>query len=269
MVSTPDRRKVNRATAPDRRKVNRATAPDRLLASKVLPAPLYRALTHVFHQGVSGCMLIGGTALAGYYAGHRRSDDLDLFTRDEPSFRAAVGAVKSLETLGVTLEVHQSTAQFHSSTCELAGHAFTVQVVWDPPLFSVGASRRAEDGVLVADLPTLFRTKAGTLVSRCSEKDLYDLLWFFRREPGTTVGELVAMGAEIDRGMSAEAVLLSLVGTPLRMAACDFSLTQGAEEVFEEITALKERLTEVMARLAEGAPVPLIGELIDRLRPQE
>ena len=45
-------------------------------------------------------MLVGGTALAGYYAGHRRSDDLDLFVRDEAACRAAVLAVKSLVTLG-------------------------------------------------------------------------------------------------------------------------------------------------------------------------
>ena len=66
-----------------------AREPQSSLAEQVLPGPLYQALTHVFGQGVSGCMLVGGTALAGYYAGHRRSDDLDLFTEDAFSQRAA------------------------------------------------------------------------------------------------------------------------------------------------------------------------------------
>ena len=57
-----------------------ARKPESGLAAEVLPPPLYRALTHVFAQGIDGAMLVGGTALAGYYAGHRRSDDLDLFT---------------------------------------------------------------------------------------------------------------------------------------------------------------------------------------------
>ena len=48
--------------------------PKSRLAADVLPAPLHRALTHVFSSGLSGCMLVGGTALAGYYAAHRRSD---------------------------------------------------------------------------------------------------------------------------------------------------------------------------------------------------
>ncbi|MEW6751646.1 MAG: nucleotidyl transferase AbiEii/AbiGii toxin family protein [Candidatus Latescibacterota bacterium] len=71
-------------------------------AARALPAPLYRALTRVFAQGISGCVLVGGTALAGYYAEHRRSDDLDLFTRDEPPFRAAVLAARSVAALGAT-----------------------------------------------------------------------------------------------------------------------------------------------------------------------
>lgn len=136
-----------------------APPPDSRLAARDLPAPLHRALVHVFGQEVSGCMLVGGTALAGYYAGHRRSDDLDLFTRDEPAFRATVAAARSLVSLGAALEVLQGSAQFHSATAVLDGHGFTVQVVLDPPLFAVGSSSRAGDGVVVADLPTLFRMK--------------------------------------------------------------------------------------------------------------
>ena len=67
--------------------------PDLSLARRVLPAPLLRALQHVFAQGLSGCMLVGGTALAGFYAGHRRSDDLDLFTETGEDQSAAVLAV--------------------------------------------------------------------------------------------------------------------------------------------------------------------------------
>ncbi len=74
--------------------------PQSRLAADVLPAPLHRALRHVFAQGLSGSMLVGGTALAGYYAGHRRSDDLDLFTKDDLSQAAAVLAVKSLRNTG-------------------------------------------------------------------------------------------------------------------------------------------------------------------------
>lgn len=240
--------------------------PDSQLAARVLPAPLYRALGHIFAQDIAECMLVGGTALAGYYAGHRRSDDLDLFVRNGQALRATVLAVESLTTLGATLNARQRTPQFFDATCELAGHAFTIQVVVDAGLFDVGRSIRAADGVAVADLQTLLRQKAATLVSRCSEKDLYDLLWIFQRFPMLPHEALLELGASIDRGMTAEAVLLSLTGTTLREEACDFSRSQTADAVFRDVSELKESLAQGFDQLARKQPVGPVGELIRRLR---
>ena len=44
-----------------------ARKPESGLAAEVLPPPLYRALTHVYAQGVDGTMLVGGTALPGRF----------------------------------------------------------------------------------------------------------------------------------------------------------------------------------------------------------
>jgi hypothetical protein len=244
-----------------------APEPDSELAARVLPAPLYRALTHIFAQGITRSMLVGGTALAGYYAGHRRSDDLDIFSADESSWRAAVLAAKSLDRLGAAIVEQQSSAQFYSATCTLEGHAFTVQAVLDPNLFAVGACRRAADGVLVVDVPTLLKMKAATLVSRCSEKDLYDLLWLLRHSSDVTAEALLALGSEIDGGMTAESVLMSLAGTPLSLAACEFSLTQSAGDVIREISGLKEELEKGFERIARDQPPPPISECIRKLRP--
>ncbi len=108
-----------------------ARKPESGLAAGVLPPPLYRALTHVFAQGIEGAMLVGGTALAGYYAGHRRSDDLDLFTEDTPAQKAVVLSVKSLGELGCSFAAERSSAHFYHTTCRLDGHDFTAQVVLD------------------------------------------------------------------------------------------------------------------------------------------
>jgi hypothetical protein len=244
-----------------------APAPDSKLAARVLPAPLYRALTHAFAQGITRCMLVGGTALAGYYAGHRKSDDLNLFAADESSWRAAVLAARSLGPLGAAIEERQRSSQFYSATCELEGHVFTVQVVLDPNLFAIGGFHRAADAVLVADLPTLLKMKAATLVSRCAEKDLYDLLWLFRQEPDLTLEGLVELGSEIDGGMSAEAVLTSLVGTTLSKSSCQFSSTETPAAVFRKVSSLKKKLARGFERIARAQPAPEIGELMRRLRP--
>lgn len=243
-----------------------AREPDSELASRILPAPLRRALVHVFAQGISDCMLVGGTALAGYYAGHRRSDDLDLFTRNSPAQTAAVLAAQSLREVGATLEELQRTAQFYSATATLEAQAFTVQIVLDANLFLVGGAQRAGDGVWVADLSTLLKLKAATLVSRCSEKDLYDLRWLLAQFPDLDLRGLVQFGAEIDRGMTPEAVLTSLAGTTLKRSACDFSYTEAGQLVFREVNALKEGLARAMDRLARDQPVPEIGDLIRTLR---
>jgi hypothetical protein len=243
-----------------------AAQPDSSLAVATLPAPLYEALVHVYSQGIVNCMLVGGTALAGYYAGHRRSDDLDLFAADADAMKAAVLAVRSLRARGTELREVQSTQQFHSVVCELRDHRFTMQAVLDANLFRVGRGIEAADGVFVADLETLLKTKAATLLSRCSEKDLYDLQWLFGQFPDLRAEDLVALGAEIDGGMSAESLLINLAGTPLDLASCGFSLSQSAEQVFTELRSLKKRLLDAFDKVASRQPAPAVGELIRKLR---
>ena len=243
-----------------------ADHPDGELAARVLPAPLHRALVHVFAQEVADCMLVGGTALAGYYAGHRSSDDLDLFVRNAPAHQATVLAVRSLATLGARFDARQHTPQFFDSTCMLDSHAFTIQVVLDEGVFGVGHATRASDGVHVAGLETLLRQKAATLVSRCSEKDLYDLLWLFGRFPALAPERLLELGASIDPGMTTESVLLSLTGATLRESACGFSPTQSAREVFHDVVQLRETLATAFDQLARRQPVGPMGELIRRLK---
>ncbi len=57
-------------------------------------------------------MLVGGTALAGFYAGHRRSDDIGLFVQDELSFAEAKLTVASLDQLGAVLTQQHSSLHF-------------------------------------------------------------------------------------------------------------------------------------------------------------
>lgn len=227
---------------------------------------LYRALTHVFSQGVSGCTLVGGTALAGYYAGHRRSGDLDLFVEDDVSQRATVLAVKSLREIGAKIESERTSAHFYHATCHLDGYDFTAQVVLDSNLFEVGSMLRADDSVLVADPNTLLKMKAATLGSRAGEKDLYDLIWLFDQDNELDVPTLIALGTEIDGGMNAEALLTNLVAAELHKSACGFSLTQKADEVFAEVTRLPKTLARAVETFLRGQPAPPIAALVRKLR---
>ncbi len=243
-----------------------AREPESGLAAEVLPPPLYAALRHIFGAALDGVMLVGGTALAGYYAGHRRSDDLDLFTASEPAQRAAVLAVGSLAELGASLADVRSSAHFHHATCHLDGHDFTVQVVLDPNLFAIHSGVEADDRVLVAALETLLKMKAATLVSRASEKDLYDLAWFFQQDGGLDVPTLLALGEQVDRGVNGEAVLISLIGTEPRESACGFSLAKDPEEVHAEVIRTRKALIRGVEAYLHEQVAPPIAELINKLR---
>jgi Nucleotidyl transferase AbiEii toxin, Type IV TA system len=248
--------------------MDRQTEPSLELARRVLPAPLLRALQHIFAQRLSATVLVGGSALAGFYAGHRRSDDLDLFSQTPPAQRAAVLATRSLEQLGATLFDAYETEQYFHLSCALEQHRFTVDAVLDPGLFEgevVGVELAG--GVRVASLRTLLRTKAATLVSRCSEKDLYDLIWLLERCE-LDIGALMALGASVDGGVDAEAVLISLTSATLSEQACAFGVTeaQTPRVIFDEVTAFRRALEEDLIALLEGLPVPPLGKAVRRMR---
>lgn len=246
--------------------------PQTELAARALPAPLYRALRHIFAQRIKNCALVGGTALAGYYAGHRRSDDLDLFAQDATAHRAAALAAKSLVSIGATcLETTSDTRQYARTVWELNRHRFTVDIVLDANLFQVGRMVKLKDGVIVADLETLLKTKASTLVSRASEKDLYDLIWLFGAFPDLDFEKLIDLGRQIDSGLTGESILISISGTTLSEEACEFAIgkkgihPRSGREIYNQVLKFRRELVRGVAAYLRKEPLPPLGELVRSL----
>jgi len=73
---------------------------------------------------------------------------------------------------------------------------------------------------------------------------------------GLDVPTLLALGAEIDGGMNAEALLINLAGTELQESACDFSLTQKPGDVYTVITQLQKTLVRGVESFLRGQPAP-------------
>lgn len=238
------------------------------LAERVLPPPLLAALRHIFGQGLAGCALAGGTALAGFYAGHRKSDDLDLFTENEAAQKAAVISVRSLEGIGASVRVETSSASFFRALCLLQGRRFTVDVCASPLFFRVGRSKVLAGNIVVADCESLLMLKAAALASRCAEKDLYDVLWILKERPELTLTEFVAAGQRYDTGADAEGLLISVLSAKLDKKSCGFSVEQGAspEAVFRQVTRFKKELAAALRGLAKGQDVPPLAELVTRAR---
>lgn len=227
------------------------------ISVKTSPEPLRWALKEIFTNTGDGLWLVGGTALAGYYAEHRRSDDLDLFALDTEIHRSTILAVKELKKAGADFKKEITTPNFYKAHVELRGHPFTIDIVLDENLHRVGQATKTSEGVFVANLSTLFATKAACLLSRCSEKDLYDLAWLFDRMGGINVLEIVEQGKLIDGGMNVEGMLISLQGANLRREACQFLLEdskKATDEVYKKISELRGKLLQSLLDYEKKEP---------------
>jgi hypothetical protein len=243
------------------------------ISEKSTPKPLREALLHIFQESSEGVWLVGGTALAGYYAEHRQSDDLDLFAVDSIAHKAALLAVRTLKRKGASLVNERTTPSFYHSDVEFKGHSFTVDVVLGENLHRIGKAFRTKDGVNVIDLQTLFATKIATLISRCSEKDLYDLDWIFSKVGEIDIQKIINWGAQIDAGLNVETLLIGLQGAILRKEACHFLLPKSkvtVEQAFQKIVNLQKKLIQRLIKYeASLAPSKQIKALSQAVKDQK
>ena len=216
-------------------------------SQNAVPLALHKALAHIFFACAEGLWLVGGTALAGFYAEHRRSDDLDLFAQDQFAWQAAVRAVQSLKEKGAVFSHERTASGYFRTLAKLDQHEFTIDLVLDEHLFQVGKANKSEENILFADISTLLAMKVACLVSRASEKDLFDLDWILGRIPKWEIAELIELGKQFDGGLNVESMLISLQGSILRKEACAFILPKSqltAEEVYKLITALRQKFIQ-------------------------
>jgi hypothetical protein len=103
-----------------------------------------------------------------------------------------------------------------------------------------------------------------TLVSRCSEKDLFDLIWLFEVFPDLHLSDLIKLGFKIDGGVNAENMLASISGTVLRKEACDFPLDKNitSEEIFDRVKKFQKELKTQLIAFLRSQPTPELGKLI-------
>lgn len=241
--------------------------PKETISTRAVPVALRQALGAIFAGAAGGLWLVGGTALAGYYAEHRRSDDLDLFAASQPAFRAAVLAVRNLQKSGTVLSGETVSPSYFHVVAQLKGQEFTVDVVLDENLHRVGRGILVANGVCIASADTIFAMKVAALLSRCAEKDLFDLEWLLSRCPDLAIGDVLAAGAQMDAGVTPEGLLISLKGTTLRSEACGFLLPDSpltTAQVFRKISALRQDLIEKIMTYQSAMPLSAAAEAIQQ-----
>lgn len=162
--------------------------------------PLQRDLLDAFFRREAGFFLTGGAALAGYYLGHRRTKDLDLFTADQAAFARGVPALRAAaEALGATTENLVTAPAFRRLVVTRSSEALVVDLVLDPAP-QVMAEKRRFGHVVVDPIEEIAANKLCTLLSRSELRDLVDL-WFLS-EAGYPPLRFLAAARRKDGGLT-------------------------------------------------------------------
>lgn len=137
-------------------------------------APLQGALLRAFFEQTRAFRLTGGAALAGFYLGHRQTEDLDLFAAPPTPIDEGVRAVRAaVDALRAQADITQDALDFKRFVVRRADERTVVDVVID-------RAPRAEpdvvvDGIHLESEREILGNKVCTLLSRMEPRDLVDL----------------------------------------------------------------------------------------------
>ncbi len=136
--------------------------------------------------------LTGGTALAEFYLGHRRSFDLDLFTTQEVLIRPFSFEIEHrFREQGWSVQVIRRFSTFVEMVVTLEGEDVRIDLGLDSP-FRFASPEPSVYGVPVNDLEDLKAEKALAYYGRAEMRDAVDLYFLLRRFPPETLMELAA-----------------------------------------------------------------------------
>lgn len=136
---------------------------------------LQRDLLGAFFARERRFFLTGGGALAGFYLGHRATDDLDLFTPPGPDLTdAARTLTDAARELGASVTSQTTSPDFRRLLIERRDETCVVDLVVDrAPLVD---ATKAAFGAVVVDTPReIAANKICALLGRNEIKDLVDL----------------------------------------------------------------------------------------------
>jgi len=141
--------------------------------------------------------LTGGTALAEFYLGHRRSYDLDFFTAEENLLIPFVRRVEeSLPKAQYKIHVIRLLETFAEVEAHKEGETIRLHFACDSP-FRFEEPQPSDFGVKINDYRDLIVDKLLTFFGRWKHRDAIDLFFILENEPIET---LMEMAKEKDPG---------------------------------------------------------------------
>ncbi len=141
--------------------------------------------------------LTGGTALAEFYFGHRKSYDLDLFTTEEglvsPFSRIVSDRLKSA---GLNVDVIRRFSSFVEIEVTHENEKTRIQLAYDSP-FRFEKPVDSELGIKINDYKDIIVDKFLAFFGRAEPRDAVDLFFILKNE---TIEDIARLAAEKDPG---------------------------------------------------------------------
>ena len=205
-----------------------------------LLSPLQRRILDAVSGQLSGVFLSGGTALGAFYLGHRRSADLDLFTREGADYDARVRQfVRLAEGEGWSVVAGAAGPGFRRFVVSDADESVPVDLVLDtaeriaPPTIT-------PEGLAVDSLDDIAANKLGAILGRAEVRDYVDL--FFLAKAGKDPLASVPAARRKDGGLDPAVLAFILSEVKVRSAPEGLEEPVSAAELQVFIDDLRQRL---------------------------
>lgn len=187
-----------------------------------------------------GFFLTGGSALGPVHLGHRRSADLDLFTRDAMSFDAGVRQfLRLMEDEGLSVTPGQAGPGFRRFVVSDGTEQLPVDLATDsapavaPPVVLDG-------GLAVDSIQDIAANKLGAILGRAEIRDYVDL--YFLARSGVDLLALLPAAQGKDGGLDAATLAFVLSQVKVHRAPEGLEKPVTAEELQAFVDDLRARL---------------------------
>jgi hypothetical protein len=162
-------------------------------------SPFQRELLEAFFRRASAFYLTGGAALAGFYLGHRRTDDLDLFTTEDALDSGERALQEAADELSASVERLQTSPDFRRRLVRRTGESLVVDLVRER--VTAGQRAKIQRGTVRLDSSEeILANKLCALLSRAELRDLVDVIALERA--GLRIEEVLPDAMQKDGGLT-------------------------------------------------------------------
>ncbi|MBN2573584.1 MAG: nucleotidyl transferase AbiEii/AbiGii toxin family protein [Deltaproteobacteria bacterium] len=205
-----------------------------------LLSPLQKRILDAVSGRLPGLFLTGGTALGAFYLGHRRSADLDLFTRESDNYDACVRQLlRLLEGSGLPAAAGLAGPGFRRFIFSDGNETVPVDVVLDTAE-ALAAPSTTPDGLVIDSLDDIAANKLCAILGRAEVRDYVDL--YFLAKAGKEPLAFLSAARRKDGGLEPATLAFVLSDVKVRRVPENLVKPVSAAELQAFIDDLRHRL---------------------------